>query len=97
MIADNRTSAALRWIDHRRFDDEPWSPALEQAAQERCQWKAIASGEITDDFDALPRNHYTQLHEEERYRRICKVKLDLIFMYTRLMHFMISETLLNRI
>ena len=47
MIADNRTSAAPRRIDHRRFDDEPWSPALEQAAQERCQRKAITSGEMT--------------------------------------------------
>jgi hypothetical protein len=80
-----------RWIDDRKFDDEPWSPALEEAAQER--WKAIASGEIMDDFDTLDRNDYTQLHEEEQYRRICKVKLDLVFMYTRLMHFMISETL----
>jgi hypothetical protein len=80
-----------RWIDDRKFDDEPWSPALEEAAQER--WKAIASGEIMDDFDTLDPNDYTQLHEEEQYRRICKVKLDLVFMYTRLMHFMISETL----
>ena len=80
-----------RWIDDRKFDDEPWSPALEEAAQER--WKAIASGEIIDDFDTLDPDDYTQLHEEEQYRRMCKVKLDLIFMYTRLMHFMISETL----
>jgi hypothetical protein len=81
-----------RWIDDRKFDDDPWSPALEEAAQER--WKAIAFGEIMDDFDTLDPNDYTQLHEEEQYyRRICKVKLDLIFMYTRLMHFMISETL----
>ena len=72
-------------------------PALEEAAQE-C-WKAIASGEIIDDFDMLDPYDYTQSHEEawEQYQRICKVKLDLIFMYTMLMYFMISEMLWNRI
>ena len=80
-----------RWIDDRNFDDEPWSPALEEAAQEH--WKAIASGEIMDDFDTLDPDDYTQLHKEEQYWCICKVKLDLIFMYKGLMHFMISEML----
>jgi hypothetical protein len=80
-----------RWIDDREFDNQPWSPALEEAAQER--WKAIVSGEIMDDFDTLDPDDYSQSHEEEQYRRICKVELRLIFMYTRLIHFMISETL----
>ena len=38
-----------RWIDDRKFDDEPWSPAREEAA--RARWKAITSGELVDDFD----------------------------------------------
>ena len=62
-----------RWIDDRKFDDEPWSPAREEVARER--WKAIASGELVDDFDTLNPDDYTQSHEEEQYRRICKVSL----------------------
>lgn len=62
-----------RWIDDRKFDDEPWSPAREEAA--RARWKAIASGELVDDFDTLNPDEYTQSHEEEQYRRICKVSL----------------------
>ena len=61
-----------RWIDDRKFDDEPWSPAREEAA--RARWKAIASGELVDDFDMLNPDDYTQSHEEEQYRRICKVR-----------------------
>ena len=64
------------WIDDRKFDDEPWSPAREEAA--RARWKAIASGELVDDFDTINPDDYTQSHEEEQYRRICKVNLDLI-------------------
>jgi hypothetical protein len=66
-----------RWIqvDNRKFDDEPWSPAREEVA--RACWKAIASGELVDDFDTLNRDpdDYTPSHEEEQYRRICKVSL----------------------
>jgi hypothetical protein len=62
-----------RWIDDRKFDDEPWSPAREEAAQAR--WKAIASGELVDDFDRLNPDDYTPSHEEEQYRRLCKVRL----------------------
>ena len=62
-----------RWIDDRKFDDEPWSPAREEAA--RARWKAIASGDLVDDFDTLNPDDYTQSHEEEQYRRICKVSL----------------------
>ena len=62
-----------RWIDDRKFDDEPWSPAREEAA--RARWKAIASGELVDDFDTLNPDDYTQSHEEEQYRRMCKVSL----------------------
>ncbi|KAF8512748.1 hypothetical protein BU17DRAFT_95979 [Hysterangium stoloniferum] len=54
-----------RWIDDRNFDDEPWSPAREEAAQAR--WKAIASGELLDDFDKLHPDDYTESHEEEQY------------------------------
>ncbi|KAF8512743.1 hypothetical protein BU17DRAFT_53861, partial [Hysterangium stoloniferum] len=59
-----------RWVDDRNFDDELWSPAREEAAQAR--WKAIASGELVDDFDKLKTEDYTESHEEEQYRRICK-------------------------
>jgi hypothetical protein len=62
-----------RWIDDRKFDDEPWSPAREEAAQAR--WKAIGSGELVDDFDTMDPDDYTASHEEEQYRRICKVNL----------------------
>ena len=62
-----------KWIDDRKFDDEPWSPKREQAALAR--WKAIASGELVDDFDELNPDDYTESHEEEQYRRICKVSL----------------------
>lgn len=60
-----------RWIDDRRFDEQPWSPARELAAQAR--WKAIASGEIEDDFERMSEDDYNELHEEEQYRRLCKV------------------------
>lgn len=74
-----------RWIDDREFDAEPWSPALEEAAQER--WKAIASGGIMDDFDTLDRNGYTQLHKEEQYRRMrcCDARL-FPYIWTQLRH-----------
>jgi len=62
-----------KWIDDRKFDDEPWSPKREQAALAR--WKAIASGELVDDFDEVNPDDYTESHEEEQYRRICKVSL----------------------
>ena len=62
-----------RWIDDRKFNDEPWSPAREEAA--RMRWKAIASGELVDDYDTLNPDDYTQSHEEEQYQRICKVSL----------------------
>ena len=62
-----------KWIDDRKFDDEPWSPKREQAALAR--WKAIASGELVDDFDEVNPDAYTESHEEEQYRRICKVSL----------------------
>jgi len=62
-----------KWTDDRRFDDEPWSPKREEGAQAR--WKAIASGELADDFDGLNPDDYTESHEEEHYRRICKVSL----------------------
>ena len=62
-----------RWVDDRKYDDEPWSPAREEAA--RARWKAIASGELVDDFDTINPDDYTQSHEEEQYRRICKVSL----------------------
>ena len=60
-----------RWIDDRRFDEEPWSSARESAAQVR--WKAIASGQIEDDFDDTSEDDYSELHEEEHYWRLCKV------------------------
>ena len=62
-----------RWIDDRKFDDEPWSLAREEAA--RARWKAIASGELVDDFDTLNPDDYTLSREEEQYRCICKVSL----------------------
>ena len=62
-----------KWIDDREFHETPWSPAREEAA--RARWKAIASGELVDDFDTLNPDDYTPLHEEEKYRRICKVSL----------------------
>ncbi|KAF8523785.1 hypothetical protein BU17DRAFT_85671 [Hysterangium stoloniferum] len=48
--------------------------AHEKAAQ-AC-WKAIASGELVDDFDKLNPNDYTELHEEELYWCICKERFE---------------------
>lgn len=62
-----------RWIDDRRFDEQPWSPARESAAQAR--WKAIDSGEIEDDFDRTSEDDYDEHHDEEQYRRLCNVCL----------------------
>ncbi|KAF8523710.1 hypothetical protein BU17DRAFT_63648 [Hysterangium stoloniferum] len=63
-----------RWVNDRKFDDEPWSPTREEAAQAR--WRAIASGELVDDFDNLNPDNYTESHEEELYRRICKERFE---------------------
>jgi hypothetical protein len=49
-----------RCIDDRRFDTQPWWPARESAAQAR--WKAIASGQIVDDFDVTSEDNYTEFY-----------------------------------
>ncbi|KAF8804123.1 hypothetical protein BYT27DRAFT_6709699 [Phlegmacium glaucopus] len=63
-----------RWIDDRKFDDQPWSPAREEAAQMR--WTATASGDLVDDFDTLSSDDYTPSHEEEQHRRTCKLRFE---------------------
>jgi hypothetical protein len=63
-----------RWTDDRRYGENSWSPSRESAACAR--WRAIASGELKDDFEEISRDDWSEAHEEEAYRRLCKVSAD---------------------